>query len=257
MAAKKSDTPDQGPAAARSGPRYQRIQRVLEDRLASGQYPIGSLMPTEVELATEFETSRFTVREALRHLTQRGFIKRKQGMGTRVVATNPKTEYVQSYDSLEELFHVAIETWFAFHETSRVILDEETATRIGAVAGQEWFRVTGVRWTHPGGRAICHIQSFIPLTYADAVAELESHEGPFFNLLERYTDGPIEEVEQEIRAAEMPPEISRTLGLPNGSWALQLLRRYRTAGGIMIASFNWHPADQLTYTMRIERQRAD
>ena len=112
-----------------------------------------------------------------------------------------------------------------------------------------------MRWTHPGGRAICHVQSFIPLRFADAVAKLEDHEGPFFSLLERHAEGPIEEVVQEIRAEQMPPEISRTLGLPNGSWALQLLRRYSTAGRVMIASFNWHPADQLTYTMRIERHR--
>ncbi|MBO6756004.1 MAG: GntR family transcriptional regulator [Roseibium sp.] len=241
------------PTAA--APRYQRIQRVLEERLAAGAYPLGSLMPTEIELASEFETSRFTVREALRHLTDRGYITRKQGMGTRVVSTDPKTEYVQSFDSLEELFQIAVETWFVFHETSKVVLDAELAGRVGGQAGEEWFKVTGVRWTQPGGRAICHVQSYIPARYADAVAALEDHEGPFFSLLERHADGPIDEVVQEIRAVAMPAEISRTLGLANGSWALQLLRRYRTAGGVLIASFNWHPADQLTYTMRIERLR--
>jgi len=95
---------DQDDMAAENGPRYQRIQRVLEERLAAGQYPVGSLMPTEIELASEFATSRFTVREALRHLTERGYIKRKQGLGTRVVATDPKAEYVQSFESLQELF---------------------------------------------------------------------------------------------------------------------------------------------------------
>lgn len=244
-----------GDLVAEKGPRYQRIQRVLEDRLTAGQYPVGSLMPTEIELAAEFATSRFTVREALRHLTDRGYIKRKQGLGTRVVAIDPKAEYVLSFESLHELTQVAVETWFVFHETTRVTLDGELARRVGGQEGEEWFRVTGVRWTRPGGRAVCHIQSFIPLRFADAVGQLENHDGPFFSLLERHADGPIDEVVQEIRAVAMPPEISRTLGLPGDSWALQLLRRYITAGGVLIASFNWHPADQLTYTMRIERHR--
>ena len=248
---------DQRGMTAEKGPRYQRIQRVLEERLAAGQYPVGTLMPTEIELATEFATSRFTVREALRHLTDRGYVKRKQGLGTRVVATDPRAEYVQSFESLHELVQVAVETWFVFHETTRVTLDGELAARVGGREGEEWFRVTGVRWTRPGGRAVCHIQSFIPLRFADAVAELESHDGPFFSLLERHAEGPIDQVIQEIRAVAMPPEISRTLGLPRDSWALQLLRRYVTAGGVLIASFNWHPADQLTYTMRIERHRGD
>ena len=247
--------PDHEVRAAENGPRYQRIQRVLEERLVAGDYPVGSLMPTEIELASEFATSRFTVREALRHLTERGYIKRKQGLGTRVVSTDPKAEYVQSFESLESLMQVAVETWFVFHETTRITLDGELAERVGGREGEEWFRITGVRWTHPGGRAVCHIQSFIPPRFANVIGELENHDGPFFSLLERYDQGPIDEVVQEIRAVAMPPEISRTLGLPRESWALQLLRRYVTAGGVMIASFNWHPADQLTYTMRIERHR--
>ncbi|MEM6461223.1 MAG: GntR family transcriptional regulator [Pseudomonadota bacterium] len=249
--------PEKAELSADKGPRYQRIQRVLGERLAAGYYPVGSLMPTEVELAAEFATSRFTVREALRHLTDRGYVKRKQGVGTRVVATDPKAEFVQSFDSLHALAEIALETWFVIHETTKVTLDADLAVRVGGREGEEWFRVTGVRWTRPGGHAVCHIQSFIPLRFADAVAELENHEGPFFSLLERYADGPIDEVIQEVRALPMPVEIGRTLGLSRDAWALQLLRRYITAGGVLIASFNWHPADQLTYTMRIERNRGE
>jgi GntR family transcriptional regulator len=36
---------------------------------------------------------------------------------------------------------------------------------------------------------------------------------------------------------------------------MQLLRRYVSEGGVLIASFNWHPADQMTYVMRIHRSR--
>lgn len=60
---------------------------------------------------------------------------------------------------------------------------------------------------------------------------------------------------QEIRALPMAAEIERQLGLRPGSWALQLLRRYLTAGDVLIASFNWHPADQMTYVMHIQRRR--
>ncbi len=47
------------------GPRYARIQKILEERVIDGVYPLGSLIPTEIELAAEFATSRFTIREAL------------------------------------------------------------------------------------------------------------------------------------------------------------------------------------------------
>ena len=237
------------------GPRYLRVQRALEERVASGLYPVGGLLPTEAALAAEFDTSRFTVREALRHLTERGLVKRRQGVGTRVIARDPRAHYVQSFESLHELFQVAADTWYVMHETRQVRLSEDEVARVGGRAGQEWLVVDGVRWTEPGGRPICFIRSYVPSAYHHVVATFEGLQGPFFAALEPHAPGPIEEVVQEIRALPMPPAIGRSLGLAPGAWSLQLLRRYLTRGGVLIASFNWHPAEQLTYTMRIQRGR--
>jgi hypothetical protein len=57
---------------------------------------------------------------------------------------------------------------------------------------------------------------------------------------------------QEIRSLAMPLRISRQLGLRPDALALQLLRRYVTKDGVIIASFNWHPADQFVYKMKID-----
>lgn len=239
--------------AASSGPRYVRIQKTLEERLTAGAYPVGSLMPTESELAAEFGTSRFTIREALRYLSEHGYVERRQGVGTRVIATRPQTRFYQTFRSLQELFQVAVDTWFVIMDTRLISLSAEEAERVGGVAGEEWYRVDGVRWTEPGGKPLCYIQSYVPLHFRDVVAKFPEHEGPFFALLEQHADGPIQEAVQEIRALPMPPAIGRSLGLRPGSWALQLLRRYVTDSGVLIASFNWHPADQMTYVMRIQR----
>jgi GntR family transcriptional regulator len=69
-------------------------------------------------------------------------------------------------------------------------------------------------------------------------------------------DEPIEQVVQELRAVKMPQRVSRQLGLHPDALALQLLRRYMTKDGVLIASLNWHPADQFAYTMKIDRSSA-
>jgi GntR family transcriptional regulator len=237
------------------GPRYMRIQKVLEDRLTSGLYPAGSLMPTEIELAAEFNTSRFTIREALRYLREHGYVERRQGVGTRVISNSPHSTFFKSFGSLEELFQIAVETYYVILYTKRIVLDSELAELVGGLAGEEWFEVAGVRWTKPGGTPICYIQSYIPGRFEHVIPLLEGHQGPFFALLERHSDGMIEEAVQEIRALPMPAEIERQLGLAKGSWALQLLRRYLTDSGVLIASFNWHPADQMVYMMHIQRAK--
>lgn len=52
----------------------------------------------------------------------------------------------------------------------------------------------------------------------------------------------------------MQPRMERALGLKPDSIALQLLRRYSTERGVLIASVNWHPSDQMKYVMRIHRR---
>lgn len=237
------------------GPRYARIQSILEDRVTDGIYPLGSLIPTEIELAAEFGTSRFTIREALRYLREHGYVERRQGVGTRVVANRPQSNFQQSFASLEELFQVAVETWYVIHETRRVRLSAELAEMVGGLVDEEWFLINGVRWTAPGGKPICFVQSYIPARFESIIPRLEGHQGPFFALLERHSESKIDEAVQEIRALPMPPEIGRHLGQGAGAWSLQLLRRYLTGNGVLIASFNWHPADQMTYVMHIHRAK--
>lgn len=246
-----------GPAeiAEAEGPRYARIQKILEERVIEGVYPVGSLIPTEFELANEFGTSRFTIREALRYLREHGYVERRQGVGTRVVSRKQQSTFQFSFGSLEELFQVAVDTWFVILKTERVSLSADVAELVGGMPDEEWFRVTGVRWTAPGGRPICFIQSYIPAKFEHVLPMLEGHQGPFFSLLERHSDSKIEEAVQEIRAVPMPAEGVKHLGLLPGAWSLQLLRRYLTDAGVLIASFNWHPSEQMTYVMRIHRAR--
>lgn len=241
--------------AEESGPRHARIRKVLEQRVREGVYPVGSLMPTEIELAAEFDASRFTVREALRHLTENGYVERRQGVGTRVIAARPQATYTQSFDHLHELFQVAVDTFYVVMEVEDVELDATLAEQLGALPGETWIRVDGVRWTEPGGKPLCYIQSYVPERFRELVPRFRGLQGPFFALLEQHSEHPIDECVQEIRAAPMPEAFQRQLGQAPGSWALLLLRRYVTAGGTLIASFNWHPAEHMTYVMRIHRSK--
>ena len=240
--------------APEGGPLYLRIQKTLQDRIAEGVYAVGSLIPTEAELAKEFATSRFTIREALRHLTSLGIVERRQGVGTRVVSTRWQSTYVQSFSTLQELFQIAVETYFVTHEIKRITLTTELAEIAGGRPGEEWFQLDGVRWTEPGGKPICFIQCYIPARFADVVPQLNSYQGPFFALLEKHAGEPIDEVVQEIRSVAMPPKIGQVLGLRPNALALQLLRRYSSESGMLISSVNWHPAEQMKYVMRIHRR---
>jgi GntR family transcriptional regulator len=239
-------------------PLYARITNELRQRITTGQYPIGCLLPTEAELSEEFSTSRHTVREALRRLIEQGMVRSRQGAGTSVISVESNARYVQSFQSISDLFQNSIDTHFVIHRIEPVVLDVETLARLEAKPKQKWLHVAGVRWTKPGGTPICYIDSYVPNEYAEIVAEFPKQErAPFYSVLEERTGSTIDHVYQEIRAARMPREVANCFGLEEGSLSLQLLRRYVTRNGTLIASFNWHRGDQFTYRMQIDRRQSN
>ncbi len=60
----------------------------LRRRLAAGEFPVGSKLPTEAELMAELGVSRNSLREAIRSLAHAGLLRAQAGSGTYVVATS-------------------------------------------------------------------------------------------------------------------------------------------------------------------------
>ena len=241
-------------ASGAAVPLYLQIHAELRERIVTGRYDVASVLPTETLLCAEFKASRYTIRAALRVLSEQGFVHRRQRTGTVVLSRSPQVTYTQSFRSIEDLFQIATQTHYVLLDTEKVVLDAHVAPRVGGHVGEEWLRVAGVRWDKPGGTPICYIHSYVPRRFARIVDEFPATRGPFYALLEQRCGEPIEEVVQEINSVPMPGEIIRALGLASGSLSLLLLRRYTTRSGTLIASYNWHRADQFTYRMQLHRR---
>jgi DNA-binding FadR family transcriptional regulator len=61
--------------------------QLLRSRITHGEWPLGSKIPIEAELAKRLKVSRSTVREAVRILAVQGLLDVRQGAGTFVRAT--------------------------------------------------------------------------------------------------------------------------------------------------------------------------
>lgn len=79
---------------------YQKVADDLRDRIVDGHLAVGARLPTEEVLATEYEVSRSTIREALRALAARDLIVTRRGTagGTYVapVRIDQVTDYLET-----------------------------------------------------------------------------------------------------------------------------------------------------------------
>ena len=63
-------------------PKYAQVVDAIKRRIERGEYPPGTLLPSEHQLVGEFEVSRPTIVKALSALRQDGWIDTQQGKGS-------------------------------------------------------------------------------------------------------------------------------------------------------------------------------
>ncbi len=61
---------------------YMQLFEIVKKKIETGEWTVGSQIPTEEELCKMFNVSRATVRTAILELVRQGYLKRQQGKGT-------------------------------------------------------------------------------------------------------------------------------------------------------------------------------
>jgi len=73
-------------------PLYHQLAEILQDRIRSGLYSPGEMIPSEIGLAKQYGIGRPTVRQAMDLLVQKDLIHRKRGAGTFVKKPSPRVD---------------------------------------------------------------------------------------------------------------------------------------------------------------------
>ncbi|MFB4288971.1 GntR family transcriptional regulator [Nonomuraea sp. ATR24] len=63
-------------------PKYAQVMRTIQDRIESGEYAPGDMLPSETQLVRELGVGRTTVVRALQTLAMQGWIEREHGRGS-------------------------------------------------------------------------------------------------------------------------------------------------------------------------------
>jgi DNA-binding FadR family transcriptional regulator len=109
---------------------FVEILNEIKQRINNHTFPVGSKLPSERTLAEEFQTSRVTVREALRALEIIGVIESRVGQGTFVKTMNfseeEKLQEITQQTSPLEIFEArfAIEPFLAELATHNATPDD-------------------------------------------------------------------------------------------------------------------------------------
>jgi|ERR1035438_1382076 DNA-binding GntR family transcriptional regulator len=88
--------------AGRTPAKYRQIADDLRARIESGEYPVGTQLPTKPEMQERYEAAVGTVDKALRVLHGLGIAETRQGVGTFVLRQLAEDSGQRDLDSLSE-----------------------------------------------------------------------------------------------------------------------------------------------------------
>jgi GntR family transcriptional regulator len=242
-------------------PKYLRIHRNLRERISSGQWPPGSPLPSQRELADEFGVSIMTLRQALQLLTDDGLIETRHGSGTFAAARYAyDLGHLRSFAS--DLIAQGAKITTELLAAEAVTPPADVAARLGTLGAPgapgvpgEALRVRRLRLSE--GRPLIVQTSYLPATLADVVelAGLE-RQGLYALLAEHGLT--IARAQESISPTTLCPDDARDLARPEGSPALLSHRVSFTAAGVpLIDDHALLAADSVVITVNRSAERLD
>ncbi len=203
-------------------PRYYQLKEIMREKIRSGEWKPGDLIPSERELGEQYGISRMTARQAITELVNEGLFYREQGKGT----------FVSRHKITQQLLHLT-----GFTEDIRArgqrpgtkvlsaqvcLVDETVAERLHIKSGEEVFYLRRLRLANDEPLAIEH--SYLHFPGCERLAEDDLAQNSLYRLLEAKYGQPLIEAEQELEAGLVSEEESPLLQVAVGSPALYTRR---------------------------------
>lgn len=234
--------------------RYIELADELRAAVLRGDFGANKPFPTESALCKHYSVSRFTVREALRMLTQEGLITRRRGSGTVVQTASARGSTLhQPLSNVSEILQYAKGTSISFEQLAAQEVDADIAEKTGMSPSGKWFVFRGVRSAEGRRRPIALTHAWIHPDLADAVARFEDGSPTLFGQIEQYSGRSVNRVTQDIQAVKANSDAAGVLLVDEDDPVLLILRCYFDRDDQLFEiSASYHPGERFTYSMHIE-----
>lgn len=207
-------------------PIYYQIKQTIKNWIINREYLPGEKIPSENELADQFHVSRLTLRQALSHLIQEGFLVSRRGEGTFV------TEDVHLINRYNFEFRGLLDDFF-FAQISEVKAKSVEIRKVAVpklirekldlgIEEKEVIQVKRVRYLRD--RLLTFSINYLPLELGQKIKEKDLYQRPMLQILEQDLGIIFSEAIQTIEASFADTEVAEKLNIPSGAPVLFIER---------------------------------
>lgn len=237
-------------------PLYMQAIDAITEMINSGELKTGSQLPPEEDFAIQLGISRSTLREALGHLETRGYIARRQGVGT-FVTTRTAPGFFGGLQRLEPFSQLAgaagMEHSKVESEVSLTVTDKKLAELLNTDQGIKLIRVQTIEAIDEI-RCVYFDDYFLYKEGLDL--ELDQQDSVLTYMFDLCCP-PLSHTRSEIFAIEADQDVARKLEIEPGKPVLSLEETYfDTDGGIIGGGLMYFVTDRFRFyiTRRAARE---
>lgn len=235
---------------------HEQAAEYIRSRVLSGEYAVGSQIPTENELCTLLGVSRPTLRQALDTLAREGYLLRIKGKGTFV--TEPKvvhesTTFITGYRAESEKNHRTMRTRVLALEVTRP--PEEAARALGLPAGAKVTRLVRLRHLegYRSNAPVLYTTLYVPCRLFPDMAQLDFTDLSFYDVLAG-RGLEVRHASRKLEVVSPPAEVAAGLNISPFEPAIHITSVGRTAAGQAVEyAESYYPAGSSSFLIEVHR----
>ncbi|MGQ9616512.1 MAG: GntR family transcriptional regulator [Spirochaetota bacterium] len=194
-------------------PLYIQLGNWLEKMIRTEKYKVGTMFPSEAELAKEAEVNRNTVRHAIDFLTQKGLVEKRRGVGTIVRRKSPlypihKLNTMTSFVDDFEIENVIIEDRILGKE--KIQPDEGLAKKLSLSPGEPAIKIKRIRIADK--IPLVHETQYYSFFKFGKLLEMNI-KGSMYEILTKVFKADLDHSVQSIMAVTPPEDVAKSLGI--------------------------------------------
>lgn len=232
-------------------PHYERVKRLIGERIEAGTWQAGDRIASEAELVKALGVSRMTVNRALRELTIEGVLTRVQGVGTFVATAKPQAALFEVRNIAEEIAERGHRHSADVLSLAAIAAPAEVAAFLGIKAGSNVFH-----------SVLLHRENGLPVQVEDRYVDPRIAKDYLDQDFTRQTPyvyltaiAPISEAEHIIEAVLSSATERKHLKIDAHEPCLQLTRRTWSAGKPVSVVKLIYPGSRYRLSGRISPKR--
>jgi len=237
-------------------PQYIQIAEQLRTRIASGQYPVGSRIPTENELAQSLGVSRPTVRHALDLLTAEERLVRVKGSGTFVAQpklVHESTSFVTGYREESRKKNRILHTKVICLHTEKVSERVGEALHLGT--NEMVTRLTRTRYLENmyDNAPVVYTTVYVPLRLFPDMSRLDFTANSFYDALDS-RDLSVVHASRRLEIVMPPAEVTAELAITPFEPAAYITSCGSTKDKLVVEyTESYYPASRSSFQIEINR----